>query len=343
MKPTDARSLSPEALQALRERVIAAVEGGMSKSQAARVFNLNRNTVNRWHKNYKEGGKASLVVQTRGRKPKPVLDEAQRKQLIDTITHKTPEQVNGVGYLWTRAEVASWAQRELGITCTVKRWGKILAEANLTPQVPARKSVKQNPHEVAEFVEKTFPEVQKQAQEEQAEVFFLDESGLRSDCTSGRSYAPRGRTPTMPVSGKRFGVSFIAAVCAAGMMSYSVYTGRFNGKVMIEYLERLLAERAGKKVYVVLDNHPVHTSNAVKEWAEKNEQRIRLVYLPKYSPEINPVEYLNGHVKANVQRTKRAANQQELADQTRAFLAGIQSDDRYVCRYFLAPHAYYAS
>jgi transposase len=55
---------------------------------------------------------------------------------------------------------------------------------------------------------------------------------------------------------------------------------------------RRLTKDAGRKVFLILDNLKVHHSKVVKAWLEKHREKIEAFYLPSYSPELNPYEYL---------------------------------------------------
>jgi transposase len=210
--------------------------------------------------------------------------------------------------------VAEYAENTFGVRRGVHAGGRWLARQQYTPQKPARKATQQNDAEAERWQTQTFPALQAEAAKEDAEIHFLDEAGRRSDCVSGRSYAPQGQTPKIRVSGPRFRVNFIATLCVFGHLCFDIYTGYFNAEMMIAFLEKFLREREGKKIHLVLDHHPVHTSKAVAAWAAKNVARIRLIFLPKYSPELNPVEYLNNDVKANTQNKYRAKNIEDLGD-----------------------------
>jgi transposase len=143
-----------------------------------------------------------------------------------------------------------------------------------------------------------YPRLQEQASEEGAEIHWLDEAGLRSDCSIGRGYSPVGRPPLRRVPGQRFGVTYVATVSSAGLLRFLVYVGKLTGATLTIFLGRLLANRPGR-VYVVLDKHPTHRGREVARWVGEQEGRIRLAYLPSYSPELNPAEFLNNDVKAN--------------------------------------------
>ena len=343
MKIPDARSLSPEAQQALRERVLHAVGAeGLSIAAAARAFGVHRATASGWVNAYRRGGAAALAARPRGRRPRPLLTPGQHDRLWAVLTASTPDRVGLAESLWTREAVADWAARELGVRRSRWVWGRWLKAQGFTPQRPARRAYERDPAAVERWLAQEYPRVAREAAAEGAEVHWLDEAGLRSDCQAGRGYAPRGRTPVQPVPGQRFRVNYVATVSALGVPRFLVFAGRFTAAVLLTFLARLLASRPGK-VYVVLDGHPVHRAGKVRQWAAARAGRIRLVFLPPYSPELNPAEYLNNDVKGNAQRSGRARDKAALQAKARAYLRATQRTPSIVRRYFRAKQVRYAA
>ncbi|MEP0890105.1 transposase [Leptolyngbya sp. FACHB-16] len=78
-----------------------------------------------------------------------------------------------------------------------------------------------------------------------------------------------------------------------------LYTRKLTAQVFIVFLERLIAKRNRKLVWIV-DRHPVYRSQVVQQWLKAHRAAIELVYLPPYSPQLNPAEYLNCDVKQGV-------------------------------------------
>jgi transposase len=343
MEIPDARSLHPDAQQALRQRVVHAIESeGLSIAAAARTFGVHRSTASAWYNAYRRTGPPALQARPRGRRPKPLLTADQEARLLATLRDKTPDQLGLAETLWTREAVADWAARELGVERSRWVWGRWLKARGFTPQKPARRAYERDPAAVDRWLAEEYPRIELQAKAEAAEIHWLDEAGLRSDCQAGRSYAPRGRTPTVAVPGKRFGVNYVATVSNLGVLRFLVFAGRFTAAVLLVFLARLLACRPGK-VYVILDGHPAHRSRKVRAWVEARADRIRLVYLPPYSPELNPAEYLNNDVKGNAQRSGRARDREELAGKVRGYLRATQRLAWLVRRYFRAEHVNYAA
>lgn len=330
MELTDARSLSPEAQQALRERVVhAVVEEGKSVAEAARLAGVHRSTASGWVNAFRRGGEDALAAKKRGRPKGQLLGEDRAEELLADIRAHTPEEMGLAEALWTREAVGDLARCRYGLDRSRWVWGRWLKAQGFTPQKPARRAVEQDPEAVRRWLEEDYPRIEAEAKAEGAEVHWLDEAGLRSDCQAGRGYAPEGQTPVAPVSGNRFGVNFVATLTNLGVMRFMVYAGSLTQAVFIAFLSRLIGS-AGRKVYLILDGHPAHRGKKVREWVAARAERVRLVYLPAYSPELNPVELLNNDVKANAQRSGRAGDGEELAEKLRSYLRATQRVARLV-------------
>ncbi|MFH0765248.1 MAG: transposase, partial [Calditrichota bacterium] len=91
------------------------------------------------------------------------------------------------------------------------------------------------------------------------------------------------------------------------------------------------------------DNHSVHRAKKVKQWVDKRPEEIALFYLPPYSPELNPDEYLNNDVKTNAVGRQRPRDKIELVTNVRSYLSSTQRRPYIVKRYFRAHQVRYAS
>lgn len=325
MNRLDARSLTSEAQEALRVRAVRAVLAGQSRVEVAAQFGVHRNVVGQWVQVYHQKGEAGLHSRRRGRKPGIRLTARQSAKIVRQITDRCPDQLKLPFALWTREAVATLIHRQFGIR--LSRWtvGRYLHQWGFTPQKPARRALEQNPAEVQRWLKEEYPAIRQSAQREDAEIYWGDEAGFRSDHLAGRSYSPRGRTPVVTVTGQRFGCNMISAITNRGRMAFRVFRGRFVTAVYLDFLKRLV-RHARRKVYFIVDRHPVHLARAVETWLKDHADRIRIFYLPAYSPELNPDEYLNHDVKANAVGRRRAGNVEEMAQNVERYL---QSTARY--------------
>jgi len=134
----------------------------------------------------------------------------------------------------------------------------------------------------------------------------------------------------------------ISTVSNVGNLRFMIFEGKFNADVCITFLKRLI-KGARRKIFLILDGHPVHKSKKVKSWILEHASKISLYVLPAYSPELNPDELLNQDVKTNAVRRKRAANKDELKKNLVGYLRGRQKRPDLARRYFEAKHVRYAA
>jgi transposase len=343
MKTLDARTLPPQAQEDLRRKAVAAVRAGKSKSEAARLFGVARQTIHTWINAYQARGAAGLKARRRGRKPGgQALDAKQAAVVRRRIRDRHPDQLKLPFYLWTREAVQELIAREFGVEVSVWTVGRYLRDWGFTPQKPARRAWEQNPQAVRRWLREEYPALRKQARAENGEIYWEDEMGLRSDQAAGRSYAPRGRTPTIRISGNRFGCNLISAISTRGRLYFSVFRGTFSTKVFLAFLRRLI-KQVDRKVFLILDGHPVHRARAVTGWLERHADRIRVFPLPPYSPELNPDEYLNQDVKRNAGGGRRPRDAEEMASNVRGYLRSTQRRPALISNYFRAAPVRYAA
>jgi len=166
--------------------------------------------------------------------------------------------------------------------------------------------------------------------------------GVRSDHVAGRSYGRRGQTPVIPGTGQRFGCNMISAITNRGRLNFMVFRERFKDRVFLHFLKRLVRQ-VPRKVFLIVDGHPVHRAARVTRWVSAHAKKIELFRLPSYSPDLNPDEMLNQDVKSNAVGRRRAESPSELVSAVRGFLRGRQRQPDVVSRYFHKDSVRYAA
>lgn len=177
---------------------------------------------------------------------------------------------------------------------------------------------------------------------EGAEILWGDETRVRNDDVRGLSFAKRGYTPIVRVNNKRYGRAIISAISNRGTMHWMVFKGALNVRLFRRFFKRLIM-RAKAKIFLVLDNLPVHHAKVLGPWLEKHKDRIELFFLPSYSPELNPVEVANADLKKNVTSKPPARNEEQMVKSIIGHYRSIQSRPQKVVRLFLHPDVQYAA
>lgn len=340
----DGRSESNEVLEALRVRAIHARELGYPVVDIAAILGVREETVSRWGVKYEQGGEEALPGDRTGR---PVgsgrLLEPQQEQAIqDLIDTKLPHDLGIPQALWTRQAVQELIHQQTGQRLPIRTVGEYLNRWGYTPQKPVRKAYKQDPKEVAEWLDKEYPEIEKRAAKEDAEIHWGDECGVRSTCQHSRGYARPQNTPELKVPGSRFSVNMISTITNQGKVRWMIYDGRMNAAVFIVFLTQLITG-ATKKVFLIVDNLSVHDAAAVNKWLDEHKDKIEVFYLPKYSPERNPDEYLNCAVKGNINTDGLPKDREELKGKLDRFMQKLSELPKRVASYFKHKFIQYAA
>jgi transposase len=231
-------------------------------------------------------------------------------------------------------------QDKFAVSLTLPSVGHLLASLDITPQKPLRRAYERDEAAVTKWKEETYPKLRRRARKNGAEIFFLDEAGVRSDSPLGRTYGLKGRTPVVKTSGKRQSINAISAVNSKGAFWYNVYPGRLNAALFLHFLKDFMKRRR-KPVYMVIDSLPAHKAKSVEAYVKSAKGKLELHYLPTYAPDTNPDEFVWHHLKQNGTSKKPLRTDESLKDRVTADLSVIQSDPALVRSFFMAASVAY--
>ena len=135
----------------------------------------------------------------------------------------------------------------------------------------------------------------KKARRQRRIIVFIDESGLSTRPTRVRTWAPRGQTPVLHETFNWKSLSIIGGL-ALWRFYFQMHTGSIKSLQVIGFLSHLQRHIPGKMM-ILWDGAPIHRSVLVKSFIASTRGRILIERLPAYAPELNPVEYMWGHLK----------------------------------------------
>jgi transposase len=262
--------------------------------------------------------------------------------IVNLITDRCPDQLKMPFMLWTREAVTMLIEQRFGIKLAIRSVGTYLKRWGFTPQKPIKRAYERQDKAVKIWLEETYPKIAVRAKTEGAEIHWGDEAGFRSDHQTGTSFSPRGKTPVIKSTGKRFRVNMISTVTNKGTLRFMLFEESFTADVFLRFLKRLV-KGSGTKIFLILDNMRVHHTKALKPWLDENKDKIELFYLPSYSPELNPDELLNQDVKSNAVGRKRARTIVEMKNNIMQYLFGTQKSPGLVQSYFQKSEVSYAA
>ena len=202
MRKNDAQKLDRKSQEALRIRGMQALFSVESPQKVADFLGVNPDTVYNWAVKYGEGGWDNLKRKKAPGRP-PIIQGRHLKWIYRMVT-KDPQQLKFPFALWNRRRIQEAIKLKYGIKLSITTVGRLMGRLGLTCQKPLHKAYERNPSHVRSWLREEYPNIRKLANEEGAQIYFGDESGFRSDYHSGTTWAPKGKTPEVRSTGKRF-------------------------------------------------------------------------------------------------------------------------------------------
>jgi transposase len=339
VRDNDGRKLDHKTLEVLRMRAIEQVAAGAHPEEVAVIMGFHKNTVYGWLAKAREGGKDALKAKAVPGRP-PRLNATQISKLYGFVVGVDPRQLSFEFALWTREMVREVIRREFGVRLSVVSVGRLLRTMGLSPQRPLHRAYQQNPDAVEAWKTEQFPAIRAEAKNAGATVYFADEAGIRSDYHAGTTWAPVGQTPVVANTGARHSINMLSAVSAQGALRFMLHDGTVNASVFIEFCRRLLKDAPGP-VFLIVDGHPSHRANATKQFVAGTEGRLRLFFLPGYSPELNPDEWVWKNVKADRIGRIGVTSKDDLKTKATGALRRLQKLPALIRGFFRDPHLAY--
>ena len=285
------------------------------------------------------------VEVARGGRPKAsgrALTMVQEKQIQEWVCKRCPDQLQLPFALWTRKAIQLLIKEKCGVRLSIRGVGEYLQRWGYTPQKPIRRAYERDEARVQAWLTQEYPQIKRQAQRENAEIYWGDETGLRSDESRHRGYAPRGQTPVLRIRARRTSLSVISAITNQGTVRFMIYKGALRPAILLRFLQRLVRGQT-RRIFLILDNLRVHKAHPVTAWVARHAAQIQLFFLPPYSPELNPDEYLNSDLKRGVHTAIPPRDAADLTRQTLSQLRSIQRSPTRGRAYFEHPAIQYAA
>ena len=342
MTKIDGRKLDNPTRIYLKKRAKELQNANHSYFEIGTILGIHPSTIAVWL--HPEKGTYKVAYKKRGRRIGMLrtLTAVQEKEIRELIRDKTPEQLKLPFALWTRKSVRDLMYHRTGIMVPIRTVGEYLNRWGYTPQRPLKKAYEQRPAEVKKWLDATYPQVQARAKKEKAEIHWGDETGVTNELHYGRSYSPAGVTPVTNVQAKLLSTSMISSITNQGKVRFMIYKGGLNVDIFKRFLKRLIKD-AQKKIFLIIDNLRVHHAKMLTEWLELNKDHIELIFLPSYSPERNPDEYLNNDLKTGLSMKQHPRTTKDLLGNIVSHMRMLQKSPEHVIRFFEHPAVKYAA
>jgi len=327
------RQLSHEVLESYRFRTIELRKKGWRLSKIAEAFGVNIRAVIRWNTNYKKEGKKSL----RSKKalgPSYKLSEKEIKNIL-SILYDDATIYGFENPLWNCKMVQQIILKRIGKKIHTTNIMRLFKKLNLSPQKPERIASQRDRIAIRKWKSEEWPKIEEHRRRWQAMLYFQDESGISLIPVLGRTWAPKGKTPKVMVTGKRGGFCVTSAISPAGKLIFRIEKGKVKAVQHIEFLRQIMKQHPHRKIIVIEDSAPVHKAKKVDKFVEQNKKRLAIYRLPSYAPELNPTEHVWAYLKAHELKTHQAQNTEELKHLTKRKMQSIQRRKDLIHSFFI--------
>ena len=309
MKSDDGRSIPRDALEHYRFKALDLREKKWKINNIAEAFGVRREAVSRWISKAKKYGKESLRKRkAKGKEPK--LGKEDKKQIISWL-RKSAMEFGFETPLWDCKRIQKMVKKELSKEIAISNLWKTLRKWNLTPQKPEKVALEKNQRKVTEWLNTEWPKIQAHARRWQAMLYFQDESGVSLIPVLGKTWAKKGKTPKIKVTGNKGGFCVTSAISPAGRMVFRIENHTIHAEDHIDFLKQIIKHHPHRKIIVIEDNAKPHIAGLVKDFVRDNKNKIAVYYLPTYSPDLNPDEKVWKYLKNVKLKAHQARNKKE--------------------------------
>jgi transposase len=288
---------------------VQAVERGMTVEGTALAYGVARQTVHRWlarHRIDAENGLQRIAGSGRPRKLEE-LSEAELKSIV-------LQPASAFGFesdLWTVGRLHNVITTKFRISISRDTIWRRLREADLTYQKPEREYYELDEETRTKWLRYEVPKIKRCVEKHRGILYFQDESNVSLTAFLGKTWAPRGQTPRVTVTGKRGGISAMSAISRPGHLVFRLVDKRIDSNEVISFLRQMLRHHPRRHLIIVMDQAKPHTSAKTRDFVA-SEKRLHVFYLPPYSPDWNPDEKVWNHLKHQELKSHQAKTKGEL-------------------------------
>ena len=333
-KRSDGRSISREALENYRFQALKLRKKGWKVTKIAEAFGLHVKSVSRWFVKASKFGESSLK-KTKAKGANPKLTIEQKEEILNCLKNSAIE----FGYetpLWTSKRVKKLIFDKFKISIHISKICQWFKNIGLSPQKPEKVYFQKNENLAKKWLKEEWPKIKEHRRRWQAILYFLDEAGVSLTPAVGTTWAPKGKTPKIYVTGNRGGFCASSAISSVGNMVFRIEKGKVTAETYLDFLQKIIKQHPNRKIIIIADNARPHIAKLIKEFVKSNEKRIAIYQLPPYSPDLNPDEHVWSYLKAYELKDHQAQKTDELKTLTIKKMHKIQRNPQLIKSFFIS-------
>jgi transposase len=296
-----------------RAHIVLLLADGWSWSWIEAALYCSRRTIDRWKKRFERGGVEGLTGERRGRRPSPA--RCLIALLVTWVTTRFPRDFGFVRSRWTCECLAILVVELASVRVsgeTVRRW---LHQENLVWRRPRPVLRPQDPQRAVILRQLRFLLGHLPTNEV---AVFQDEVDINTNPKIGCMWMRRGEQAEVETPGtnrKRYLAGSLNWRTGDLIVTEGLAGEGRNSTLFVRHLDDLRTRlRCYRKIHVICDNASFHDSGPVHDYLAEHGERVVLHFLPKYAPDLNPIERIWWHLHEEITRNHRCQTMDELLD-----------------------------
>lgn len=328
----DGRSIKRETLEHLRKQAIKLWKEDKKINDIAHNFGVGLTAVYNWINTYQKKGLSGLnMKKAPGATPK--LSKEETKKLLNMLK-KTADNYGFESPLWECKKITQLIREKFGKTIHFSNVWRLLQKFGLSSQKPQRQAKERDEKEVKNWIKNIWPKILAHARRWQAIIYFQDESAVRLTAVLGTTWAPKGKTPVVKVTGKRGTIVITSAISPAGRMVFRLEEETIKAKQHIDFLKQVQKNHPHRKIIVIEDGAKPHIAKEVSQFVETQKKKLAIYFLPSYSPELNPDEHVWAYLKGFKLKAHQTKSMKEFKPLVLSKMRSIQRKKAIVSSFF---------
>jgi transposase len=265
-----------EASERNRLCVVLGHDEGLSIDELAKALRLSHATICNYLKDYESEQKTDHDPKGGGRLK---LSQEQSESLVKHLNETT--------YLKVK-QIRAYVEKQYGVTYSRSGMTAWLQEHDFVYKRPKKVPGKLDPQKQEAFIEEY--KALKTHLKPNEEIYFVDAVHPEHQSQAVCGWIKKGVQKTLQSTGKQLRLHLAGAVCLTGMKFFTQEYETVDADAMLDFFKNLEHSSSAETIYIVLDNARSNKNKKLDEFLQTSKIKVR--YLPPYSPNLNPIERL---------------------------------------------------
>ncbi len=283
-----------------RYQAVVLVLKGYPYAEVSEIIGRSIATVSHYIQAYRHGGLAALEPRhSPGRTHR--LTAEQEQTVAEVVTHQTPQDVGFPAEMnGTAPLVRRFIRNRCGVMFSERGVRHLLYRLGFACTRPTYTLAKADPEKQAAFREASEGQRQRLLRGDVDRILFEDASMIRDYQAIQRTGFPKGQQKVIPTYGKHWGDKLLGTLDYESGEILCRHATQYDAAEFLKFLQQIVDHYPKDRIVLILDNARIHHAKLIQPFLADHRDTLTLMFLPPYSPQLNPIDGLWGWMKCTV-------------------------------------------